>query len=298
MTNQPDILNARLNSDGYFYLIGTSRMEAIDPNLIERITKEKTHSIKINGSTLRENKFLAQEVKKRDKNFIYGFDVFSLNANRNAHKEISARYTSYKNELANNNLLTKYFNSDITIRSFQHMGKKFKKYPYDIKHIEDNNAQHDYSFHSILEDSGIANDFPKKNFTNYKMYEDNEIIELAKTGTKNDIFIIFPKHVYYYTLFQEHQNIEEQYFHAIKLLVQNTNAQVWSFYSSNSITTNKENFDKNGWHFKPKISSIMFKKIFEPNHETSPDDFGILLTHENIDDYLRDVHDQIARIKY
>ena len=46
-------------------------------------------------------------------------------------------------------------------------------------------------------------------------------------------------------------------------MVLNTDAQVWSFYGVNEITLEKNNFIDNGWHFKPKVSNIIFKEVFD-----------------------------------
>jgi len=65
MFNKPHVTNARLNSGGYYYLIGTSRMSRVNPKIIEDLTGKETHNIKIDGATLTENSFLAKEVKNR-----------------------------------------------------------------------------------------------------------------------------------------------------------------------------------------------------------------------------------------
>ena len=295
MTNKPQVVNARLNSIGYYYLIGTSRMARVNPKTIESLTGKRTHNIKINGSTLRENKLLANAVKSRGKHFIYGFDAFSLNISRNTHQEIKNRYLTYKKELNKGNFFTYYFNNDITVRSFQHIAKKLKGTSFNSKYMQENNVISTYSLENAAKHAGLKNIQKKKNFSNFKRYSDKDIIGLAKLGDKNDIFIIFPQHSYYYMLFAKYQNIEKQYFEAIKLLVKNTNAKVWSFYGYNYITNNKNNFDKNGWHFKPKISKLIFQKILKNTQNNIKDDFGVLLTKDNVDAYLKTLHVEIQR---
>ena len=41
MFNMPNLTNARINSDGYYYLIGSSRMARVNPLVIEKITSKK-----------------------------------------------------------------------------------------------------------------------------------------------------------------------------------------------------------------------------------------------------------------
>ena len=123
MFNKPHVTNARINSDGYYYLIGSSRMARVNPQIIEKISGKKTHNIKIDGATLPENSHLANKVKEKGKFFIYSFDAFSSNKQRESYKEIKNRYENYQKELENNIFFSKYFNSDITLRTLQHLIK-------------------------------------------------------------------------------------------------------------------------------------------------------------------------------
>ena len=82
MFNKPHVTKARINSEGYYFLIGSSRMARVDPNVIEELTGRKTHNIKLDGATLLENTLIASEVKERGNFFIYSFDAFSFNKNR------------------------------------------------------------------------------------------------------------------------------------------------------------------------------------------------------------------------
>jgi len=107
------------------------------------------------------------------------------------------------------------------------------------------------------------------------------------------MFIIYPKHIFYYKMFQKYQNIENKYFHAINLLVKNTKAKVWIFYGKNSIILNRNNFDQDGSHFKPKISNIIYASIFNDDSVSVPQEFGVQLTIENIDEYLGNLKKQI-----
>ena len=289
MFNKPHVTNARLNSGGYYYLIGTSRMSRVNPKIIEDLTGKETHNIKIDGATLTENSFLAKEVKNRGKNFIYSFDAFSLNKNRQSHKEISKRFYLYKDEFNTATLLTKYFNSDITIRSMQHILKLIKGSNVNKEFANKNSQNSEFSLEDVVAYSGVLNNKNKKNFSNYMLYSNKAIIELAKIATKEDIFVILPKHYFYYDLFSKHQDIEKKYFSAIKLLVENTKAKVWVFYGKNRITQNKNNFNDIGWHFKPKISNLIFSKIFDKYDSTHS--FGFMLDKGKINTQLNKIGD-------
>ena len=71
MFNKPHVSVARINSEGEFYLIGSSRMARVSPQIIESISGKKTHNVKIDGATLPENLFLARKVITLEKSILY-----------------------------------------------------------------------------------------------------------------------------------------------------------------------------------------------------------------------------------
>jgi len=296
MFNKPSVTNSRLNSDGYYYLIGSSRMARVNPKVIEEITNKKVHNIKIDGATLQENTLLALKVKEKNKFFIYSFDAFSINKNRLNFQEITNREKAYQSELDNKIFISKYYNSDITIRSIQHLIKALKGEDKNKQYLEENSRNSKFSFNQALTSSGISNSIGKSNFSNYETYQFEAVTKLAKLGTKNDIFIIFPKYVAYYAMFSEYQDIEKKYFSAIKELVENTKAQVWSYYGANDISLELNNFIDNGWHFKPQITNIIFKQVFESSGEALDNNLGVLITKENLNDYLLSTSNHIDNI--
>jgi hypothetical protein len=297
MFNKPIVTNARISSNGYFYLIGSSRMARVNPILIEKLTGKNTHNLKIDGATLSENAYIASKLKEQGKNFIYSFDAFSLNKTRENFQEIANRSEAYKNELNKNLFLRKYFNSDILIRALQHIIKLARKEELNKQYLEENFRKSIFRYDLALKSSGVLNNLDKSNFSNYESYSNKEIIQLAKLGTKNDIFIIFPKYMPYYYLFANYQDIENKYFSSIKTLVQNTDAQVWSFYGVNNITQDERNFIDNGWHFKPELSNIIFSAIFNPENE-GKNNTGFLITKDNINHYLLTLREGIDSIVF
>lgn len=297
MFNKPHVTNARINSKGYYFLIGSSRMARVDPQVIEKLTGKKTHNIKLDGATLLENTFIASKVKEKGSFFIYSFDAFSFNKNRQQFSEIINRYEVYKDEIDVNFVINKYFNSDVTIRSLQHLLKKIKGESLSKQYISEDNRYSGYSAYKTYDESGIFNNKIKANFSNYAPYNEESVIKLAKLGTKNDIFIIFPKFVEYYQLFSENQDIESAYFSGIKTLVNNTDAKVWIFYGNNKITNNIDNFVDNGWHFKPKLTKRLFNEVFNYNSKIPNDLQGILLDKKNLNIQLNKLSDEISSLR-
>ena len=293
MFNKPNVTNARISSDGYYYLIGSSRIARVSPKLIETITSKKTHNIKIDGATLSENALLASKVKEKGSFFIYSLDAFSSNKSREEFKEIKNRYKTYKDELKSSTFFSKYYNSDITIRSLQHLIKTLRGENIDKQYFQENFRDSSFLISQVFNDSGILNNTKKGNFANFVSYSEDSIINLAKLGDQEDIFIILPKYLAYYSLFSEYQDIENKYFSVIRTLVHNTDAQVWSFYGNNRITKNINNFIDNGWHFKPQVSNIIFRTVFANNLQVPSEQYGVLITKDNLESYLESISNSI-----
>ena len=292
MFNKPNVTSARINSNGYYYLIGSSRMARVDPHMIEIISGKKTHNIKIDGATLIENSLLASKVKKNGNFFIYSFDAFSSNKSRQNSKEINNRFKVYKKELMGVEYWSKYYNSDITIRSLQHVIKSLKGENRSKQYEEENSRNESFSLKKAVNDSGVSNN-KKGNVVDFDIYSQQSIIKIAKLGSEKDIFIIFPKYLSYYSLFSKYQNIQSKYFEAIRSLVLNTESKVWFFYGKNGITENINNFIDNGWHFKPQVSNIIFKQVFGDGLKDAEQEYGILLTKDNVDNYLSNISIEI-----
>ncbi len=70
-------------------------------------------------------------------------------------------------------------------------------------------------------------------------------------------------------------------------------APVWSFSGYNSITTepiseNLKNYIDPS-HYRSEVGDLVLNRILEYNDEKVPDDFGVLLTPENIESHIEQV---------
>ena len=116
--------------------------------------------------------------------------------------------------------------------SFKDIVKRISVEKYDKLTVFENSKDTNTTLNGVEKHLDLANNGTEKNYTNFETVSEKDIILLAK---EEDIFIIYPKHYYHYLLFQKYQNIEDKYFRAIEVLVNNTKSKVWSFYQINSI---------------------------------------------------------------
>ena len=218
-----------------------------------------------------------------------GFDVFTLNASRIEEETFFNRMKMYEDELQKDILFSfePFVSIDYFSDSLEHLYYKLinRKLTYWLE-LENNK---DFSFDAELIKNKISGEVKNGFYENYKIYDTEFIKKVAKSAGENDVFILQPKYVLYYKYFQKYQNIEKQYFEAVKILVKNTKAKVVSFYGINDITKLKSNFDKNGWHFKPKLTKTIYQDLFTNNPK-----YGTILTIKNIDTYLQKTSKEIS----
>lgn len=275
-TQVPDILIEKTQIPSDYFLIGTSRTLRIDPIDLQKWANVKriTH-LGISGSNISQWLELISHIKNNQQNkIILGLDVFSLNDHY--------KRASLQNERTRFHL-PYYFSSNFiedTTLTF-------------IRNIW---LTQDSFFNSLNSFQANPETFQRQNILNfvtknqgYKNYAINQekFQALIKSLSNKDMIIIFPQYFLYYQLFAScpsiTHNIQTIYFAALKQIITQTDAQVWSFYGINSITLDPNNFDNYGWHFKPKITPLIFARIFNNKSIHVPDDFGVLLTKENFE---------------
>ena len=272
--------NIKLNGEYELALLGTSRLMAIDPYHIQNLVNKKIVNLALSSVSFKTQKSLAVELKHKQKNIIYGFDCFSLNTSTldiKRHQEI--------HEQINTSSLKYYLDKDLLITSVKTLRNFIQNRDYNYSLIEKDNTAAVHSTSSL--DKLLSSYYQR-----FSLPKEREILELAKIADADDIFIIYPKYQHFYSFFQKH-GIEEKYFHAIKLLVNNTDAKVYCFYGINEFTRSKENFDNYGWHFKPKVGKNIFDEIYKESTAHGPSPY--LLTRYNVDEVLQTLSKNISK---
>ena len=271
-----------------YYILGTSRSEYIDNNQVSTYLNKHILYLGMSNQTLNEAVFLIEKIKANNNHFISGFDVIETKLNHGVdYNRLEKEF--YKNDLFSS--INLYINLKTTQESAMYLIKKILGQKFDDEFTKKDNKIYPYTNKNI--DSKVKDDI------HYKDYQANiqSTLKLAKLANSNDIIIIFPKFALYYKKFQEYYDIEKQYFNLIKILANNTNARIYSFYGINEITTDKDNFDDLGWHFKPKIGRLIFARIFDDDSIKIPQNFGFLINKNNVDKYLESLHNEIKNYK-
>lgn len=271
-----------------YYLVGTSRTEHVNLPLLAHYLRKHIIHIGMDTQTLDENLFLLKFLKTYGSHFVSGFDALTLNTAYPRSNRLKQVF-----ETNHTNMLSFLFNTNTIKATIRNLTDTLLSQPNDLVFTQDNLHIGEKNSNTDIENYFISVFQNPKDAQSFR-YDINEsqILEFAKLGDSQDIIIIFPKHAYYYKFFAK-AGVQEKYFHAIELLVNNTKARVYSFYGINSITRDKANFDDYGWHFKPKIGNLILAKIFQDESVEVPKDFGVELTKENVEAYLQNLRDSI-----
>lgn len=281
----------RINAKAPCYVVGSSRVLDLDFSMLSKLSNTHCIGIAIVSATFSEILFTTKQIKSNGVKIWVGFDAFSLNTSRQSYRvnrmeDISNQdHVSYFFDYAEapkaiyrklrDFVLSREYDSQFRRRDSTTFGKN------SLQEIENHSISWGYQDYSI---------------------NSQELQEFANLLDTDDVILIFPKHAHYYTLFNKYQTIKEQYFKALRFLVATTKARVISFYGTNEITLETDNFDDYGWHFKPKIGELIIRKVLHLTCQSCitdskqmflleglPKNFGVELRPDNVDFYLQNL---------
>jgi hypothetical protein len=280
-SSQP-IQNAiKLKSKYDIALIGMSRMQRIDPRNVGSSTEKKVINVAISGGHNDEFLVLAKDVKNNHKNFVYEISYDSIPTYISCHQTKKKMVTAYSESVAKS-FFNLFFSADILLATIDVAYHKvfLKESTTTMNHGNEDSNEVSANEAEIIQ-AGLICD--KARNLEY-VFDKTKLSELIELSDQNDIFVIFPK--YSAESMIKKESGTDMFNQFIAELVLKTNAKVWDFNTINSITNDKYNFDRSGGHFKPKIGKLIFARIFDEKNITVPADFGILVTKDNINQYI------------
>jgi len=143
--------------------------------------------------------------------------------------------------------------------------------------------------------------FFKKNYYGTYIYDENNLnaFKSIKMSNKNSKFIVFitPVHKSIYLSMIKNGLIDD-YKRWLGEIV-DVFGEVYDFTGINSVNINKDNY-KDPQHFNPKIGDLVAKRIMNQSLEEVPEDFGILVNKDNIQQYVENINkrDKMSHKKY
>lgn len=291
-------------------MLGTSRIGLMDTNVVNKYLGGKTFTMSLPGSAmpLHWDSFLYAIQFNDIKNVIYGIDFMTFNKNLKFNDD----YVQFKEEIQSfaplhtydiyfniqtlkksistivNNLSShpKYYvyYSESGMRHFPHYVEKLKKGTFNLQ--DSINSHLKYYF--------------KKNHGIYAKYEySQEYMRLLK----KIVTYCHEKHINIYVyippMYIEHFNaireagLKREFETFKRELAEITDFT--DFTGVNSITTNKDNYWDSS-HLRKEHTELVISKLLYPEDSVEYQDFGVKVTKENIEEHLKQQHDQYRNI--
>ena len=140
-----------------------------------------------------------------------------------------------------------------------------------------------------------VNGFIGKNYQPNPKYL--QILKRLKKDNPNTKFIIFTSPISANLLVETLKKGEkiDEFKRWLRDLV-NIFGEIDHFMTINSITTNLQNYPDDD-HFYPYIGKLLANKISNKKNNNIPKDFGIKLTKDNIDNYLKEFENKIEKYR-
>ena len=300
------------NRDFDAIMLGTSRIGVMNPIVVNKYLNSNTFNLEYPGSnTVIQNKlFKYANYFNNIKYLVYGIDFMSFNENRIIKNDFIEFY-DLENEVDN---FEKTSNYDLyfNIETFVKSGKLVIKNILNKQKLEPiylyENGMRDYrnfiedNKNGILKldeeiDRSISSYFSNKSTSIYKNYKFSyeyldyfkDTIEFCrKNNIKVFVYIppMFSKHfdaIYAGGYFDEFELFKKE---LVKL------TDFIDFTGHNSITTNKNNYWDSS-HLRVETTEFLMAKIFNDKSVEVPEDFGVLVTKDNIDEHLQNLRKQI-----
>lgn len=290
-------------------LLGTSRIGVMDTIIVDKYLGGKTFSMSLPLSAMpvQFDSFLYAVKFNKIKNIIYGIDFMTFNKNLKLNDD----YVQFKNELRS---FGQFYTYDIYFNI-----KTLNKSIYTIQNNISGQPKH-YPFYT---ESGMRNypDFEQRLSSGYldveteiskhiKMYfkeggvysnyeYSSEYMQMFKKVVKycreNEInlYVYIPPIYFKHFYAIREAGLKKEFEKFKKELVKITD--FIDFTGINSVTINKNNFLDSS-HLEKELTGAVMDKLFKPTNSTIYLDFGTMVTKENIEEHLKDQHNQYRKI--
>lgn len=304
--------NIYRNNEFDTLLIGTSRVGVMDPEVVNKMLNGKTFNFSSSGSIteIQKDLFFYGVKNQKIKNVIYGIDFLSLNGSL-ILKERFKEFYAVQDDLKNNRTIYNwdmYFNwdtlwSSIEVVHSNYSGVTKEKHRYrfqdgmrDYVDFIAEEQEGTFDFEKHLKHS-LKTYFPKtkriSGYYNYR-FSDQYLLHIKKIVTyckENNINLwvyippMYRDHfdaLYAYGIYDEFEEFKRKLVTIVDYI---------DFTGHNSITDAKESFWE-GSHLKKELTPLVMGRILQKDIDI-PDDFGVYVTHYNIESHLTNLKNSI-----
>ncbi len=274
-------------------MIGTSRIEKLNPEDLKPYVSGKIYNIALPASNVAEQYQALNYFINNNKinTVILGIDFFSYFPQNNI-KSLEKKYKTQYSELHYKDYIDSLLSSDALISSFKTLRDNIKggiKPNYNFSngwHIP-----HEKSKEKAVKRFNKALNNYKKIYENIILIKPNsfneqisylkKIIILCKSKNIDLKVYVSPIHFEQYNLIFT-LKLYDIYFYWLKEISKLTD--FYNFSGKNIITINSDNYLDSS-HFKPLVGKLIFKRLFEKNNNEN--NFGVFVTDKTIDKHIK-----------
>lgn len=275
-----EYISLKIFSNKYDYaIVGTSRSQRIDQELFFK-HKLSVKNLSISASSIKINKNIISEVKKKNKNVILFLDIYTL-AKNNYNKDFKK---ILKFDILNNEI--KNLNSNEYYKYYKYLISK-DTFFYSVETFFSSllNKERDYYWNYESKNNKYVNVSAKKYlmsdyFNGYNI--DYLLVKEIGNILEDKDFIVIPPSYYeiYYLMYKK--GILQEYFKAIDILIQ-SKVDIISFIVPSKFLIDKNNYE-DGIHFKHQHTDLIINEIFYPAKS------AIKLDKFNFEQYKKDLY--------
>ena len=291
-------------------MLGTSRVGAVNPEVINPYVKGKTFNFALPGSVteVQHKVFLYSLHYNKIKNLVYGIDFMSFNQSQTVEYD-SKGFFQLKKQIENKSEIYNfdiYFNwktlqSTIEVMLNNLLGKAkvmeiylpngMRDYRNHIKSLKEGTFDVDMSIKSYIKTYFFINSGVYKNYqfsVNYLAYFRKTIEYCQVHNIKVWVYIppMYSDHfdaIYASGYYDEFELFKRELVKIVDFM---------DFTGHNSITENKHNFWDTS-HLRKEYSSLLMAKVFHDNSLRTPSDFGVMVDEDNIEEHLKNLKNQL-----
>ena len=292
-----DIINLKPN----IILLGSSRMkQGINPEYSGFSKNEKVYNLGIDGSNTYELfRYLEHSYVNQPKlkKVILGIDHFMFNGFDKQQDALIEKRLG-KTHIVITDLINTLFSQDTLIASQNTLKENWNLTPLPqqltygdngfFPHRRPKDGQTKWRFNNIIEQ--YFNFHVQYKLSEERLQNFEQIVEFCREHNIELIVFISPSHATQWEALRV-TNRWESFEQWKRKMV--TITPVWDFSGYNSVTKEPiqdfmNNYVDNS-HYTPKIGNFVLNRILSHNVEDVPEDFGVLMTPENVDDHLAEI---------
>lgn len=282
-------------------IIGSSRTkQGINPDNSVFKQQQPAYNLSLNGVNVYEIKRYLEHAITNQKDLdlvVLGIDFFMFN-NFLENQPSFAENRLGKKYIIPQDAVNALFSLDTLGASWKTLNESWQKDDdpnYGINgfmpHRKANDGKTKWRFNSAIKqyfDFHNQYEFSEKYLNDFR-----EIVKICQENNIELIIFISPSHATQWEAIRvtrQWQTFEQWKRDLVKIV------PVWDFSGYNTITTEPIEDQMNNYtdnsHYTPSVGDLVLNRIFNRNSESLPDDFGILITPQNIEKHLGNIRQQ------